>query len=344
MRRLLTIFAITLLALQFGDAQQDAMFTKYMFNTMNYNPAYTGTRGYLSMGALHRTQWWGIQGAPHSQSLWVHSPIKNDKIGLGLAINNDIIGPTRNTGANLTYSYMIPIAKNGGRLSVGIQGGVTNWRSDWSKLNQEMQGDEVFAENVPSYWLPNVGAGLYYYLQNKYFVGVSVPNIIENDLRKNSDQTTNVTNPDYPDWAKQYRHYYFTAGGAIPLGSDDFIFKPMALVKSVALFSRFKGEDSGQQNVGAPTEVDLDLSVLFYQTLWIGASFRTSVERFAGNTSSFDSADLWVSYLFKNGLRIGAAYDYTLTKLQQPAQGSFEVMLGYDMDFKEKKIVTPRYF
>lgn len=340
MRKLLTIIAVIFSTFQIGSAQQDAMFTKYMFNSLSYNPAYAGTRGYLSMGALHRTQWWGIEGAPHSQSVWVHTPLKGNRVGVGLNLINDIIGPTHSITANLDYSYMIPLGGNH-RLSIGIQGGITNWRADWDKLSYETGGDEAYMDGAPSYWLPNFGAGLYYYNQDKFFFGVGVPHILENDLRRSTDNMDVTTE----FWSKQYRHYFFSAGGAIPLDKNrDFVFRPMALVKSVGLFSKFKGDDSPYANVGAPTEVDLDLSVFFYKTFWVGASFRTSVEKFIGDKSSFDSADIWVQYYFTKGLRVGAAYDYTLTKLQQPAQGSFEVMLGYDFDFQEKKIVTPRYF
>ncbi len=336
MRKIITIAVILIAVSQFAQAQQDAMFTKYMFNTLNYNPAYAGTRGYLSLGALHRTQWWGIEGAPHSQTVWAHSPVKGDRIGLGFGLVNDIIGPTRSTTANISYAYHIPVGgKN--KLSVGVQGGVTNWSANWNKLDFESQIDQAYSGDItPSLWLPNFGVGLYFYNQNKYFVGIGVPHIIESDYRKGDDVTTEM-------WAKNYRHYYFSAGGAIPIDkSGNFIFKPQALVKTVALFGKKSDDPSG--NIGAPTEFDIDLSVLFYNTFWVGGSFRSSIEKFAGDKSSFDSADLWVSYFFKNGTRIGAAYDYTLTKLQQPARGSFEIMLGYDFDFKEKKIVTPRYF
>jgi len=339
MRKLFTIVLFSFMAIHTGYAQQDAMFTKYMFNTLSYNPAYAGSRGYLSMGALHRTQWWGIQGAPHSQSVWAHTPLKGN-IGVGINLISDFIGPTNSITANLDYAYMIPLGGEH-KLSIGIQGGITNWRADWGKLNYESAGDEAYIGENPNYWLPNFGAGLYYFNRDKFYVGIGVPHVLENDLRKkseNSEITTEI-------WAKQYRHYYFSAGGAIPLDANkDFILRPMMLVKTVGLFSKFKGEDSPYSNVGSPTEFDIDMSLFFYHTLWVGASFRSSIERFIGEKSSFDSADIWVQYYLKNGLRVGAAYDYTLTKLQQPARGSFEIMLGYDFDFREKKIVTPRYF
>ena len=114
-------------------------------------------------------------------------------------------------------------------------------------------------------------------------------------------------------------------------------------MKSAALFSKFKGEENAYSEYGSPSELDLDLSVLLRNTLWIGASFRTAIEKF-NSTSSFDSVDIWASYQLKNGLNIGLAYDYTLTAIQAPAKGSFEVMLGYEFDFQKSKIYTPRHF
>ena len=97
--------------------------------------------------------------------------------------------------------------------------------------------------------------------------------------------------------------------------------------------------------VGAPAQFDLDLSLLFYEALWVGVSFRSAfAAKEFGGSSSFDSADIWVSYYLANGIRIGAAYDYTLTQLQSFAKGSFELMLGYDFSYKTKSVNTPRYF
>ncbi len=332
MRKTLTIVALFVFIAFSATAQQDAMFTKYMFNSLVYNPAYAGSKDHLAVGLLHRTQWWGIDGAPNTQSFTIHTPLRSDRVGVGLSAVNDVIGPTNSIGANISYAYRIPMGK--GKLAIGLQGGVMNWRADWSELNLQTEtGDEAFDEVQPSYWLPNFGAGIYYY--SKYFyVGVAAPHLVEYDLRQNVQ--------DVGIWAKTYRHYFGTIGAAIPVGGESFIFKPSLLVKNVGLFSTFR-KDVNFQDIGAPTEVDIDLSMLFYQSFWFGVSFRTAIEAF-DDTSSYDSIDFWASYYMANGLRIGAAYDFTLTKLQQPGQGSFEVMLGYEFNYKTKKAVTPRYF
>jgi len=332
MRISFTLLLLGLLSGFTAFGQQDAMFTKYMFNSLVYNPGYAGSREYMSANILHRTQWWGIEGAPTSQTITLHSPLKNKRVGVGLSAIYDQIGPTKTLQVYGNYAYRIPIGK--GKLSIGLNGGMMNWQADWSEVSLEDPNDPAY-QGAPNMWLPNFGVGLYYYTQ-KFYVGISSPHLIEHDLRDPANINT-------PIWAKNYRHYYFTTGLAIPIKGDMVVFKPSILVKNVGLLSSFN-KDEAYQNIGAPTEFDIDLSLFFYQTLWIGASFRSAVEGVVSDTSSFDSIDIWAAYYLANGLRIGAAYDYTLTKLQQPAQGSFEIMLGYEFDYQTKQVVTPRYF
>ncbi len=331
MRKTITLVTLLMLGALAAKAQQDPMFTNYMFNSLIFNPAYAGSRDHAAINLLHRTQWWGIDGAPTTQSISMHTPLKNERVGVGFSVVNDKVGPTNSLDANVSYAYRIPVGK--GKLSVGLQGGITNFRADWSKLSIEQAGDIPFSENV-NWWKPNIGAGVYYYTKN-FYTGLGVPRIIEYDLIPNrTDQL--------PIYAKQFRHFYYTLGGAIPLKGNALIFKPSLLIKSAAADSRFRRDTSFLQ-VGAPTQFNVDLSLFFQETLWVGASFRSSIEVFQ-NKSSYDSADFWVAYYLGNGLRIGASYDYTLTKLQSKAQGSFEIMLGYEFDYKTKRIVTPRYF
>ncbi|MBI5917203.1 MAG: type IX secretion system membrane protein PorP/SprF [Bacteroidetes bacterium] len=334
MKKTLTFVSLLLLLGQSAFAQQEPMFTKYMFNSLVFNPGYAGSKEYLSLGLLHRTQWYEIDGAPITQSLTAHTPLRNERVGVGFSVVNDIIGPTRTTGANLAYAYRIPFGKF--KLSIGLQAGVENYKADWTSLNIE-DPDPVFQENVNKI-LPNFGMGLYFYNKNFYF-GVSSPHLVEYDLRNNADVGTGI-------YARQVRHFYLMTGVAIPLNGDALVFKPSFLWKNVG-FDKHLAKLEEFKDIGAPNEFDIDLSLLFQQTLWVGASFRSafSVEPLEKPArSSYDSADIWVSFLLKNGMRLGAAYDYPLTELSNVTSGAFEIMLGYEFDFKEKKVVTPRYF
>ncbi len=329
----LTLLVLLMLGIQ-AYGQQDPMFTKYMFNSLVFNPGYAGSYEYLSVRTLYRDQWLGIEGAPTTQSMTVHAPA-GERVGLGFSVFNDKIGSSGSTTLNAAYAYRVAFGR--GKLSIGLQGGVQNWRSDWTDLKfkdpQEM--DNVFTQNL-NRWIPNVGAGLYYYAP-RFYVGFSVPRLVNFDLQK--DRPSVATD----EWAKLYRHFYFSAGVVLPI-APGMMFKPSILVKSVGLLGEFNSSQTSS-SIGAPTEFDLDLSVLFYDALWVGLSFRSAFGAQAfGGDSSTDSADIWAAYNLRNGLRIGIAYDYTLSDLQQFNDGSFEVMLGYDFHFSTKKINTPRYF
>ncbi len=336
MRKFILLTLALFLATTWSYGQQDAMFTKYMFNSLAFNPAFAGSPEYMQVRLLYRNQWWGIEGAPTTQSLSVHSPVK-ERIGLGMNLINDKIGATGSTTANFSYAYRMPFGN--GKLSIGLQAGFSNWRADWNDLRfkDPASTDQSFSDMTPNHWLFNFGTGVFYYAP-KYYIGISVPHLYNNDLRRDVAEGVEV-------WAKQYRHYYFTAGAALPLRGDALIFKPSILIKSVGLFGDFTPASSNPSRVGAPTEFDLDASLLFYNALWVGLSVRGAFEaKIFGGDSSFDSADIWIAYYLPNGYRIGAAYDYTISDLQEFARGSFEIMLGYDFNFKSKKFNTPRYF
>jgi type IX secretion system PorP/SprF family membrane protein len=321
-------------------AQQDAMFTKYMFNTLAYNPGYAGSHEYLSLRGIYRDQWLGLDGAPVSQSVTAHTAL-NERVGVGMSIINDKIGAHSSTDINLSYAYRIPIRGEKMKLSVGLQGGTSNWRANWAdpklKFRDPSAQDPSFSGNDASInqWLMNFGVGVYFYAP-RFYAGISSPRLIQNDLRKRSDGA---------DWARTYRHYYLTMGSAIPVRGDDLILKSSIIVRTSGILDI----TPTSRPVSSPTSVDLDMSWLIYNTLWVGGAFRTAVEAFikgANNQpkSSFDSADVWFSVNLAKGYRVGASYDFPLSKINKVSPGGYEVMVGYDFESKVNKVVTPRYF
>lgn len=329
-----------------SNAQQDAMFTKYMFNPLPFNPAVAGTTEALDLVLLHRHQWFGINGAPITQQFSIHSPLKigksNQNASVGGFIGHEQIGATRTFTGFASFSYRLRLnnPKNKNRiiyLNLGLSGGVNYWSANLSELQLDDSNDPAFQNLQPSLWLPNFGAGFYLY-SKMWYVGFSAPKLWTNSMRTRL-QGENQNLPI----AQEYRHYYLTFGGAIKI-SDNFVIRPSFLLKQVGLFVA----KNSQNTVGAPTQFNVDLGFLLFKRFWIGASFRSAVEAVAGLGSSFDSIDFWLGMRFKNGFRFGLAYDYTLTKLQGPGMGSYEVMLGYDL-YKTKeledggKVVNPRY-
>ncbi|GAB4488391.1 MAG: type IX secretion system membrane protein PorP/SprF [Saprospiraceae bacterium] len=326
---LLFSFLLHLVLANGAIGQQDPAFTKYFFNSLIFNPAVAGSNNHLTANLIHRSQWFGVEGAPVTQSLSVHTPLKNERVGLGLSLVNDKIGASGYFDFSTAYAYRFPVGKKL-KLSVGVQAGVSNWRGNWSKLTLEDGADEVFSENLNK-WLPNFGAGIYLH-SDRFFAGAGCPRILEYDLRNNDDST--------PFYAKNYRHYYSIVGAVFPLGSELVVFRPSLLLKSTGLLSSLR-KNSTPQQVGSPTELDVDAAFFFQQFFWVGAAYRTALEL---GDSSNDSADFWVAFSFRNGLRLGAAYDLTLSKLNKVSNGSFEIMAGYEFDVKIKRVASPRYF
>src|SRR6185369_4848169 len=89
------------------QAQQTPMYTHYMYNTLVVNPGYAGSRDALTITGLHRSQWVDFKGAPLTQTITAHAPLRNEHFGIGVSILNDRIGPTNNTAAFVHFAYIM---------------------------------------------------------------------------------------------------------------------------------------------------------------------------------------------------------------------------------------------
>lgn len=300
-------YLLLLLCFKYASAQQNPLYTQYMFNGLVINPAYAGTKSYMSSTMFIRKQWLGFNGAPLTTSATLHGPLNNKRIGIGLLINNDHIGITNQTDFYGFYSYHIPVKE--GVLSMGLSGGISFYRSNLSELTVWDADDKVYEVNVLTNHLPNFGTGLYYYTSS-WYAGLSVPQLLSYD--PNSSLTGSKPSMHHP-----VPHYYATGG--IVLGkNDDIKFKPSFLVKYVK---------------GAPVQFDLNLNILFNEIVWVGGSYRNG-----------DAVSIIFEYELSRKLRLGYAYDYPISKLSTVTTGSHEIMMGYDFGYDIMKIKNPRYF
>jgi type IX secretion system PorP/SprF family membrane protein len=238
------IIFIVLLSSSKTFAQQQVMFTQYMFNQMGINPAYAGNHKTLSLTALAREQWTGIEGAPSTQTLSIHSPIKNQRLGVGLLFLHDKIGVTTQTGVYNAYSYSIPF-RNGGSLAFGLQGGFITYNARYSLVSDS---DPTFATGDIKETHPSFGAGVFYNTK-RFYVGLSVPQLLQTTFDRN--------NPDSD--SKMVRHYFLTTGYVFKLDRH-LKLKPNILIKAVS---------------GAPVQFDLNLNLLMHEVLWVGLSWRS---------------------------------------------------------------------
>jgi type IX secretion system PorP/SprF family membrane protein len=285
-------------------AQQDAQYTQYMYNTINVNPAYAGSRGALSIFALHRTQWVGLDGAPITNTVSLNTPFNNSKLGLGVSIVNDEIGPSTNNSISADISYWIPVSEDY-RLSFGIKGTVNIFNIDVTKLNPGDQNDPEF-QNIDNDFSPNIGAGLYLHSQKAY-LGFSIPNFIE----------TNAYNDNDISVYKEKINYYLIGGYVFDLSSS-IKFKPAFMTKMTD---------------GAPLQLDVSGNFMFNEKFTVGVAYRWSA-----------SLSAMVGFQITDGLYLGYAYDFETTELDNYSSGSHEIFLRYELFKKNSKMVTPRFF
>ena len=317
MKRILTILVV-FLSFTGLQAQQDPHFTHYMFNTLEVNPGYAGSRDALTVTGLYRNQWIGFKGAPFTQTLTLHTPIFNDKVGLGLSVMNDRIGPTNNTSVFADFAYRIAMGQSKkARLTFGIKGGLNIMQIGLQQLGIRDELDPEFYNNVANKLLPNFGFGVYYYTDN-FYVGGSVPRILENYY------DGNINGLETDGLARQKRHYDFIMGAMFKLGKNVKL-KPSMLVKVL--------------EAGPP---ELDLSALFYlanDKFWIGPAFRTSWK-------STDAVSGLVGVQVFDQLSLGYSFDYSiLNRSFKYNGGSHELMLRYDFIYNNHpRVKSPRYF
>ncbi len=229
-----------------GFAQQDAQFTQYMYNTINVNPAYAGSRGALSIFALHRTQWVGLDGAPVTNAVSVNTPLNGSNLGLGVSLINDRIGPTHENTISADLSYTIPTSESF-KLSFGLKGTANLFDLNISELDPVDQGDESL-QNYNKF-TPNIGAGIYLH-SDKAYIGFSIPNFIETN--RFSDNDVKIF--------KEKVNYYLIGGYVFDLNSY-LKFKPAFISKLVE---------------GAPLQMDMSANFMFNDKFVVGVAYRWS--------------------------------------------------------------------
>jgi len=287
-----------------GFAQQDAQYTQYMYNTININPAYAGSRGALSIFGLYRTQWVGLDGAPETSSFSVNTPLSNSNLGLGVSLVNDKIGPTNENTISADLSYTVPTSETF-KLSFGIKATGNLFSLDVNKLQPEHQGDPQF-QDLNSKFSPNVGAGVYYH-SDKAYVGLSVPNFIETN--RYDDNETAIF--------KDKINYYLIAGYVFDL--DPYIkFKPAVMTKMVE---------------GSPLQVDLSANFMFNDKFVAGLAYRWSA-----------ALSAMAGFQVTDGLFIGYSYDRETTRLNNYNSGSHEIFLRFEFFNNYSRITSPRFF
>lgn len=282
-------------------AQQDPQYTQYMYNMSVINPAYATEGNDINLGALYRAQWVGSVGGPTTGSFFVHVPLQ-EKIQVGLSVINDQIGDVVNeTNVYADFAYILSLG-NSTKLSLGVKAGATFFNTNFDGfIYSDVLPDPAFANNL-SKTFPNIGAGAYLFGDN-YYVGFSAPNLLNSKhLENNSGIVANGV---------EEMHFFLTGGYVFEM-NENLKLKPAFMTKAVS---------------GAPLSVDLTANVLFNNVFEVGAGYRLD-----------DAITGLVNFRVTPSLRIGYAYDYTLSNLGKFNSGSHEIMILFDIN----RLGTPK--
>ncbi|MBT7850813.1 MAG: type IX secretion system membrane protein PorP/SprF [Formosa sp.] len=302
----LVIILFTILCAFQVNAQQDPQYTQYMYNMNIINPAYTGSTEGLAVGALYRSQWVGLDGGPETFTFNIHSPV-GKSVGLGLSIISDQIGPVKETNAYVDFSYTIPVGTVT-KLAFGVKGGFTfhDISIAENQISLVDMGDPFFA-NAINETTPNVGAGIYFYKPSKYYISMSIPNIL-NGVHLDANGTK---------IGSESEHFFAAAGYVFDL-SENFKLKPHTLIKYA---------------FDAPMSYDINANVFMYDVVEIGVGYRLE-----------DSFSGMINFQVANNLRIGYAYDAIQSDLDIVTSSSHEIFINFDLNFSTKVSRSPRYF
>jgi type IX secretion system PorP/SprF family membrane protein len=291
-------------------------YTMFMYNKLTYNPGYAGSRDLLSVNGTFRNQWTGIAGAPINYNLSLDAPVgrRTDEfqpIAAGLTLNRESIGPTTTTMIAGACAYRIRFGTT--VLSGGLRAGASLYSARYSDLNLVDANDDMLSRDIRNAILPNVGAGLYW-SSKRFYLGLSVPDFLQNYYDK--DQA------NYPSGkqARQMRSTYLSGGYLFPV-SEKVSLLPQTIVR-YAKDARYE----------LPVSADINLTAIFYQRLMIGASYRTD-----------KSIQGIVHLQAGRKLNIGYAFDYSMSDFGRYAQGSHELMIGFDLKKDLNDYADPRF-
>lgn len=310
--RLVSILLIvTLTSLLFTSsvsAQTEPMYSQYMYNMLGVNPAYAGNREATSVNFFQRRQWVGMAGAPQTTSVSVDGSNNDHKFGWGVQMYDDRLGVEKADGANMMLSTHIQVSEKG-ILSGGLSLGLMNYRIDLMNVQGRFTpSDPAFYANFNK-WVPAVGLGIYYHTE-KFYAGLSVPNVLKSrlsafDVINSGIQKVNST------------HVFLTSGYVFNV-SDEVKIKPSTMIKVVG---------------GAPIEADINTNVWLKDLVGLGFSYRTG-----------DAMVAMAEAQINENLRVGYAYDMTLSPLKYYNNGSHEMMVRYELGKNKSKVKSTRYF
>lgn len=308
MKNIYIIAGLLILSFTKLNAQTESMYSQYMFNMLSVNPAYAGNREATNLNLFQRRQWAGLDGAPQTTSVSIDGSYNANKIGWGIQMYDDKLGVEKASGAKMILSTHLQVSQRG-TLSAGLNIGLMNYRVDLLNVKDRYTpNDPAFYANLNK-WLPDIGMGIFYNTNN-FYAGLSIPNVLRSkvaafDVMNSGIQKINNT------------HLYFTTGFVVNV-NEDIKIKPSTMLKAIS---------------GAPIQADFNTNLWLKDVIGIGASYRTG-----------DAVISMLELQATETLKLGYAYDISISPLKYYNNGTHEIILRYEFGNNKSKIKSTRYF
>lgn len=313
-----------------AEAQQQVQFSQYVFNMLNLNPGYAGYRGGTNFNVIHRRQWTGFDGAPVTTGAAVDwlTNVKEERLAVSGTFMMDKMGAQKTITGGVGITYRIPLDEDGAkRLCFGINGGILQYQLDGSVLEYVDDNDERVPVGKPSHIEPDASFGVLYYTP-RYYVTASVNNL----LQATGMQAYNYNDQFFTSIVRE-PHMYLGAGAVFNL-SEHLKLKPSFLWK---------------EDFNGPSNIDVNAFLLIHEIVWIGASYRTGFKlwdktNLQKDLERQDAVAAMLEVFATKWLRIGYAYDFTVSGLNSYQTGSHEISMSFLFLNKQKREISPRYF
>jgi type IX secretion system PorP/SprF family membrane protein len=323
MKKNLKIFIlfICILSFQFAKAQQDPIYSQYIFNGLSINPAYAGYKETVNFQMLYRNQWTGLINSPKTFEALADIPLNQNKMGLGLDFSNDQFGQQTNQRAYLSYAYRLKLNEDS-KLSFGLGVGIIQNSISGNKFDPINPSDPLLNIGTNRVMKPDMKAGIFY-ASHHFFAGLSFSDLLSNSQTSNNSIL----------YLNSTIHSYLSAGAIYPI-TEHIKIKPTFLLR---------------EDFKSPGAIDLNCFLIFNDKLWTGFSGRNGIQlgkskALQTDLKSDNAIVFLVEYYINPSLRIGYSYDYATTTLQKVSSGSHEISLGFTLGRKTSSLLTPRFF
>lgn len=302
LKKLVTSLSLMLIAFA-GFAQQLPLNNLYYENRFLFNPANAGDQGYLVGFLNHRRQWVGLEGAPVTNILSVHSPLGNKNIGLGGTLSSDRTDLFQRVAGSFSYAHRFNFSKEIlHSIAFGASVGFVDYRLNLADAKVDDPSDILLTSNTKQGTTFNVDFGFRYNLRGLE-LGFAVPQLFETKIRYSSPGEDN-------------RKFTLSRAMIGYLGykfaiKDKWYIQPSVLMRTSA----------------KPMQIDGNLNLSYKDIVWLGATYRTQ----GGFIPSIG---------FKIADQFTVAYSYEFAggdAIASRGNGSHEVMAGFRLSGKNKK-------